>query len=151
MKKTNSLIWGLFNASPKYPFYFIKNTIKNFHIMLKRISYVIKHGYYNQANFETYAYMIDMWKDILTWYRNNRNGSGVVIDLPKDGNVDDAWYAENKKAYNETFDKMLAELDIMAEDPFDCPDGYEAGDIKRQEAADRFFEMFKDLFFGLWD
>lgn len=151
MKKNNSLTWGLFNISPKYPFNFIKHTIKDFFIMLKRIPFVIRHGYYEQANYETYMYMIDMWKDIFTWYRDHRCGTGVVIDLPKDGNMNNEWEEANYKAYNEMLDKMLAELDAMAEDPFDHPDGYKAGDLKRQEAANRFFDMFKDMFFGLWD
>lgn len=151
MRKSNSLTWGLYNTNPKYPIYFIKNTIKDFFIMLKRIPYVIRHGYYPQATFETYAYMIDIWKDILTWYRNNRSGTEIVIDLLDGNSVNHDWYAENEKTYNEKLDKMLAELDIMAIDPLDCIDGYEAGDIKRQKAAERFFNIFKDLFFGLWD
>lgn len=151
MKKNNSLTWGLFNANPKYPFHFIKRNIKDFFIMLERIPFVIRHGYYQQANYEIYMYMIDMWKDIFTWYRDHRCGTEIVIDLPEDGNMNSEWEEANYKAYNEMLDKMLAELDVMAKNPFDCPDGYKIGDLKRQEAANRFFDMFKDMFFGFWD
>lgn len=151
MKKCNSLTWGLFNTNPKYPFYFIKNSIKDFFTMLKRIPYVIRHGYYPQATFETYMYMIDTWRDILTWYKDNRSGTEVIIDLLDGNSINQDWYTENENAYDERLNKMLAELDIMAKDPFDHPDGYKAGDTAREEAAESFFKTFKDLFFGLWD
>lgn len=144
MKNPNSLTWGLFNC--RFPYHWGKDFI----IMLKRIPYVIKNGHYPQMMWETYYCSIAQWKDLLAWYKTERAGTAVVIDMPEDGNMDDEWYAENDRVYDEKLDAMLAELDIMAKDPFDYDD-YKEGERIREEAKDRFFEMFKEMFYTLWD
>lgn len=136
----NSLTWGLFHSKG--------NWIKDFWIMLKRIPFVLKHGYYPQAIFEAYDYQIDMWRDILTWFRNERTGSPVV--LPEEKLVGD-WEDENDAMVNAKFDAMLAALDTMAEDPLDCPNGHAAGYAIRNAAKDNFFQLYSELFFYLWD
>lgn len=144
MKNPNSLTWGLFNC--RFPYHWGKDFI----IMLKRIPYVIKHGHYPQMMWETYYCSIAQWKELLTWYRNNRTGAPFIISLPEDGNMNDEWYAENDRVYDEKLNAMLAELDIMAKDPFDYDD-YREGERIREKAKDHFFEMFKEMFYTLWD
>lgn len=145
MRKINNLTSGLFNISPKYPISFIKHTIKDFFIMLKRLGFVIRHGYYPAAHYETYEYMLSIWKEIFTWYRDNRCGSGIILE-PIEPN-DENWQKKNEEAYTEFYNKMLAELDTMGIDLLDYPD---AGD-EQEAAKNRFFEMFKKIFYDLWD
>lgn len=145
-KKPNSLTWGLFNC--RFPYHWASD----FWIMLKRIPFVIKNGYYPQMRFEAYCCSIDMWKEILKWYRDKRMGTKIII--PNEGENcwnDDEWLKKNEIAYNEKLDKLLAELAIMEADPFDDPDGYQAGSEKREAAKDRFFKEFSEMFYDFWD
>lgn len=145
-KSPNSLTWGLFNC--RFPYHWASD----FWIMLQRIPFVIKHGYYPQMRFETYYCSIYMWREILQWYRENRIGTEIII--PEEGEnywLNNDWLDKNEKAYNAELDELIAELAIMEEDPFDHPDGYAAGNEKREAAKDRFFKKFSKMFFGLWD
>lgn len=147
----NSVTWGLFNISPKYPFSFIKQGIKDFFIMLKRICFVIKHGYPEPALWESYLFFLDSWEEILGNYRHNRNGTPVVIeDFSKWNNELEK---ENVRLYDEILDSMLADLATMRLDPLDGDSREEIAKIseEREAAKNRFFENFSRLFYDLWD
>lgn len=138
-KKINSLTWGLFNC--RFP----HGWGKDFVIMLKRIPFVIRHGYYPQAYFESYLYFIDMWKEIFTWYRDSRNGTPMPLDTPEHE------MAEIEDRYTADMDTMIHLLDKMAIDPLDYPDDLETAEKLQYATMNCFFEMFKDKFYGLWD
>lgn len=145
-KKINNLTWGLFNCP------FLYHWGQDFITLLKRILFVIKHGYQEQATWETFTYMITIWEEILLGYKNSRSGTPMLIDSPSNGAIpNDEWYEENSKAFNKLIDEMVADLRIMAVDPLDHPDGIAAGNQTRKEATDRFFTKFKDIFYHLWD
>lgn len=145
-KKINSLTWGLFNC--RFPYHWGKDFI----IMLKRIPFVIKNGYQEQATWETFSYMIEIWEEILLHYKEGRSGTPVLINAPTKGAIpDEEWEKENNKAFNDYIDAMIAELRVMAVDPLDDPNGISAGNQVRQEATDKFFTIFKDIFYHLWD
>lgn len=59
MKNITKLTCGLFNIQPKNPFRWIARQCKDVGIMFKRLWFVVKRGYYPQARFETYSYIID--------------------------------------------------------------------------------------------
>lgn len=113
--------------------------------MLKRLHFVIQHGYYPAAYYETYEYMISIWKEIFTWYRDNRCGSGIILEPIETNDIN--WQERNEKAYTEFYNKMLAELEIMGIDLLDCPNE----EANKDAATDRFFEMFRKIFYDLWD
>ena len=59
-KSCNQLTWGLFN----YRGIYFWHNIKDLRIYFQRIFYVLKHGYFPQATWETYCYFIDSMKKI---------------------------------------------------------------------------------------
>lgn len=142
MKKSNNLTWGLFTC--RFPYHWGKD----FTIMLKRLWQVIRKGFYPQAYFETYTYFIDQFKDILTWYKEKRVSTPVIV-TPVESNS--KWEKENSKAFEDRLNKMIAELDKMRIDPLDHPEGYAAGNEERETAKEEFFEMFEEIFYDLWD
>lgn len=152
MKKITSPTSGLFIILPKYPITWLKHTIKDIKIFFERLYFGFSHGYYPQANWETFSYMIQMWKEILTTYRYERAGTSCIIPLPEDTNPnDEEWLAENEAAYNEYLDAMLADLEIMEMDLLDSERSYAETAKLQQEAADDFFQRMSKIFFTLWD
>ena len=132
MKSTN-LTWGLFNRYLS-PFSTIKHFFKDVAIATKRFFFVLKHGYYPQANWETYVYFIDMYKDILTWYRNERTGTPCIKPYEEEN---------NEKLYNDMLDKMLYYLDVMGDDS--------KPQQLRKMCCKQFFTKFSEHFYGFWD
>lgn len=143
MKRITNLTWGLFNGSKKYPFYWMYRSMKDVRIAFKRLRFLLKNGYNEQALWETYAYMLDMWEDIFTFYRDKRNGT-PFLDGMTPFDTDEA-YDENDRKYNEILNRMLDNIKIMKIDDFGT-------DRETIEAAKKeFFKDFEMIFYHLWD
>lgn len=131
--KINKLTHGLFNYRGKY---FYKN-IKDFFIMIKRIFYVLKHGYYPQAKYETFSYFIDMYNEIFNHYLNNRK-----TNIPIGNNVDD-YALNNENLYLQLIDYLkIMDIDNV-ESEQDLANAY--------KAKDKFFKLFNEYFYNFWD
>ena len=72
----NKLSFGLFMFHGKSWW----RNLKDIPIFIKRIFFVLKHGYSPVAQWEIYGWFMSVMKEILTNYRYNRMGSPVVID-----------------------------------------------------------------------
>lgn len=138
MKKTTKLTFGLFDTPISHPFNWIKHTLKDTRILIRRISFLLAHGYNEQALWENYAYFIDMYSEILTWYRYNRMGTPVITGTDYFTNEGDK---RNEEAYNTLIDKMRELLSKMATDD----------DVPNVEVAREFFNLFSQHFYSFWD
>lgn len=145
MKRTNNITWGLFNHRLRY---FWKN-FRDISIFFKRIVFVLRHGYSNQARWETFAWFIDVMREILTEYRNNRCGTPMYIENYWDIEDGDE---KNIVAYNAMLDEMLECLDKMDEANIIYKDmSYIEAYNLQLKAKDRFFELFSNNFYAFWD
>ena len=142
-KSCNQLTWGLFN----YRGIYFWHNIKDLRIYFQRIFYVLKHGYFPQANWETYYYFIDSMKKILKEYRYNRHGTGWVLNEKFDETLDsDEQWKRNLEQYNKDLDEMLSLLEEMSQDP----KKHEDLDLLNT-AKEKFFILFSKYFYHLWD
>lgn len=133
--------WGLFEQSFwKHPIVWLKDL----KIYRNRIRHLKKFGYSPQAQWETFAWFIDIARDLLTYYRYERNGTGWYLE----DNLS-ATDEENKEFYNSELDKMLGLLDDMDENlhPIETRESHD----KMLEACEEFFRMFAKYFYGFWD
>ena len=137
----NKLSFGLFMFHGKSWW----RNLKDIPIFIKRIFFVLKHGYSPVAQWETYGWFMSVMKEILTNYRYNRMGSPVVIDNSFDVVV-------NEEEYNAILDRMIVLLDLMDEHNqlYNDMDWKEA-DKKKEDAKNEFFKLFSEQFYGLWD
>lgn len=121
---------------------------KDIPIFVDRIFFTLKHGYSPVAQFETSQWFMDVMKEILINYRNNRVGSPIVL-----GDYwDDEKLEENEDAYNKILDRMIELLYLMDENnkiynPRDWKGTYE----KVESAKNEFFRLFSEHFYGFWD
>ena len=126
--------------------------LKDIPIFIKRIFFVLKHGYSPAAQWETYGWFMSVMKEILTNYRYNRMGSPVVIDNFFDVKEENPNDVVNEEAYNAILDRMIVLLDLMDEHNqlYNDMDWKEA-DKKKEDAKNEFFKLFSEQFYGLWD
>lgn len=150
MKKANNLFWGLFNFRGRY---FWRN-IKDIPIFIERIFFTLKHGYAPQAQWETFDWFIDTMREVLTWHRHHRMGTGYILDEPPELDNDEQ-FERNIKVYNDGLDRMLELLDQMDEsnEMYDNlePDDWKRAYEMREAASEEFFKLFKKYFYYLWD
>lgn len=133
MKNKNKINRLCFNLFPYKRKYFYKN-IKDIPLFFSRLKFVIKHGYYPQAEWETFCYFIDMFTEIISTYRYERNGTPVITgDTEKD-----------EKDFNLVLEEMLNCLQIMKK--YDNIDHVVVNNVKN-----KFFELFSKYFYDLWD
>ena len=142
----NKLSFGLFMFHGKSWW----RNLKDIPIFIKRIFFVLKHGYSPVAQWETFGWFITVMREILVNYRDNRMGTPVVIP---DYNIDDL-ISENKNVnvYNSLLDEMIALLDQMDE----CNSTYNGVSLEEMHSAmdsakNKFFELFSKYFYTLWD
>lgn len=143
----NKITCGLFMYRGKY---FWKN-FRDIHIFFERIFFTLKHGYSPVAKWETFAWFIDVMKEILTNYRYNRCGDPILIDnyFNNDGTEN---RDENEEANNKLFDRMIKLLNKMDERNEIYYDmDWEAKDRLMNNAKNEFFKLFSEHFFSLWD
>ena len=143
---TNKLSWGLFMFHGKNWW----RNLKDIPIFIKRIFFVLKHGYSPAAQWETFEWFIAVMREILINYRDNRTGTPVVIP---DYNIDDL-ISENKniEIYNNILNEMIKLLDKMDE----CNSTYNGVSLEEMHSAmdsakNKFFELFSKYFYTLWD
>ena len=142
----NKLSFGLFMFHGKSWW----RNLKDIPIFIKRIFFVLKHGYSPVAQWETFGWFITVMREILVNYRNNRTGTPVVIpDYHTDNLI-----SENKniEIYNNILNEMITLLDQMDENNSAYNDVsldkmYSAMDT----AKNKFFELFSKYFYTLWD
>ena len=148
-KSCNQLTWGLFN----YRGIYFWHNIKDLRIYFKRIFYVLKHGYFPQANWETYCYFIDSMKKILREYRYNRHGTGWVLDENIDETLDiDEQWKKSSERYDKDLDEMLSLLEDMDQDSEKYKNLNFLDVMKKSNAAkEKFFVLFSKYFYHLWD
>lgn len=143
----NKITCDLFMYRGKY---FWKN-FRDIHIFFERIFFTLKHGYSPVAKWETFAWFIDVMKEILTNYRYNRCGDQILIDnyFNNDGTEN---RDENEEANNKLFDRMIELLNKMDErnEIYDDMD-WEAKYRLMNNAKNDFFKLFNEHFFSLWD
>ena len=136
----NKLSFGLFMFHGKSWW----RNLKDIPIFIKRIFFVLKHGYSPVANWETFQWFIDVMREILTNYRHFRSGTPDIIDS---GNEN-----ENIEAYNKILDNMIDLLDKMDEsNPIYNNMSWKDADKKKEDAKNEFFKLFSEQFYGLWD
>ena len=124
--------------------------LKYIPIFIKRIFFILKHGYSPVAQWETFSWFIAVMREILVNYRDNRTGTPVVIP---DYNIDDL-ISENKniEIYNNILNEMIKLLDKMDE----CNSTYNGVSLEEMHSAmdsakNKFFELFSKYFYTLWD
>ena len=142
----NKLSFGLFMFHGKSWW----RNLKDIPIFIKRIFFVLKHGYSPVAQWETFGWFITVMREILVNYRDNRMGTPVVIP---DYNIDDL-ISENKNVnvYNSLLNEMIELLDKMDE----CNSTYNGVSLEEMHSAmdsakNKFFELFSKYFYTLWD
>ena len=142
----NKLSFGLFMFHGKSWW----RNLKDIPIFIKRIFFVLKHGYSPVAQWETFGWFITVMREILVNYRDNRMGTPVVIP---DYNIDDL-ISENKniEIYNNILNEMIELLDKMDE----CNSTYNGVSLEEMHSAmdsakNKFFELFSKYFYTLWD
>ena len=137
---TNKLSFGLFMFHGKS---WCRN-LKDILIFIKRIFFVLKHGYSPVAQWETFQWFIDVMLEILTNYRHFRSGTPDIIDSGTEN--------ENIEAYNAILDRMIDFLDKMDEsNPIYNNMSWKDADKKKEDAKNEFFKLFSEQFYGLWD
>lgn len=139
--KTNKLSCGLFM------FHGVRwwRNLKDIPIFIKRIFFVLRHGYSPVAQWETFEWFRDVMKEILINYRHNRVGSPMIID--------DFWEgSKNIDTYNNILDKMIELLDQMDENNkiYNNMD-WKTKDKLMNDAKNEFFKLFSKYYYDLWD
>ena len=136
----NKLSFGLFMFHGKSWW----RNLKDIPIFIKRIFFVLKHGYSPVANWETFQWFIDVMREILTNYRHFRSGTPDIIDSGTKN--------ENIEAYNAILDRMIDLLDKMDEsNPIYNNMSWKDADKKKEDAKNEFFKLFSEYFYCLWD
>ena len=144
----NKLSFGLFMFHGKSWW----SNLKDIPIFIKRIFFVLKHGYSPVAQWEIYGWFMSVMKEILTNYRYNRMGSPVVIDNFFDVKEENPNDVVNEEAYNAILDRMIDLLDKMDEsNPIYNNMSWKDADKKKEDAKNEFFKLFSEQFYGLWD
>ena len=132
IKGFHNISAGLFNYRGRY---WYKN-IKDLWILIKRVFFVLRHGYSPQALWEMDCWFVDIMKELLTWQRDNRMSVGY-FEMETENEE------ENIAKTNELLNHMLELLGKA--DPFG-EDFEEA-----QKAKNEFLELFSKYFYKFWD
>ena len=136
IKGFHNLSAGLFGYRGKYWF---KN-IKGLWILIKRVFFILNHGYSKQALWETDGWFIGVMREILTNYRDNRIFVGFFESETKTTE-------ENEQKTNEMLDHMIKLLDKMEVDTIKDEET-----AKESEAAkEEFFTLFSKYFHYFWE
>lgn len=91
---------------------------------------------------------------IVKWYRDERSGSPFILE-EKEKIGDEEQDRRNEEAYNAVLDEMLLHLEGMKEENYYKeefnPDKWEEINKQMYEHKDKFFSLFSEYFFTLWD
>lgn len=143
MKKVTQITYGLFPYRGRYFFTNIKEIPK----LVKRICFVIKHGYTDLMWWSTRDWFVSGMKDALINYRHNRNSTPVVIPDYSTENAE-----KNEYVWNNILNRMIEYISYMDEtnpiyDDIDPKVKYEMMEYYK----DKFFELYSKYFYNLWD
>lgn len=120
--------------------------LKDIPIFLKRVIYTLRHGYPPQATWEIYEWHRRVMLETLSEFRKNLHGYPYLFDN------EDASPEEQYDRWGAIIDEMCEYLDDMNEDNYDLSiENFEKSDLAREEAKDKFFELFSKYYFHLWD
>ena len=109
-------------------------------ILIKRVFFILNHGYAPQALWETDGWFVGVMREVLTDYRNNL---GFVGFFDHETETEE----ENEKKTNELLDHMIGLLDKM-----ELQYMYDEKTIKESdEARTEFFALFCKHFYDFCD
>ena len=150
----NKITNGLFPYKPK----FCWRNIKRIPCLFQRIGYVLKHGYSPIARWDYSAWFIDTTKDIFTEYLKGHVGYKIIDDTK-----DEEW---NCQAWENVIKEMIDCLTQMDESAYydtkpcrydetgdrdDLMKWYDEVEKEMDIAKRRFFFLFNQYFYDLWD
>ena len=150
----NKITNGLFPYKPK----FCWRNIKRIPCFFQRIGYILKHGYSPIARWDYSAWFIDTTKDIFTEYLKYHVGYKVIDDTK-----DEEW---NCQAWENVIKEMIDCLTRMDENSYydtkpcrydetgnrdDLMKWYDEVEKEMDIAKQRFFFLFNQYFYDLWD
>lgn len=133
IKGWHNISAGLFGYRGGYWF----RNIKDLWILIKRVFFVLRHGYSPQALWEMDVWFVDVMKELLTWQRDNRMSVGY---FEKETANED----ENREKTDALLNHMLGLLEKA--DPFQTGEFEEA-----EKAKNEFLELFSKYFYKFWD
>lgn len=141
MKKRDNILnpaFGLFSHKGKS---FYKNLI-DIKIYLERVHFLLKRGYSPVAQWETHTWFTCWVDEILKEYLDNR--TGTFVKNPYNGN--ELKLGEEKMVWDDYLIEMRDCLKVMEKlehEPFKF--------IELYKTKEKFFKMFSNIFYSLWD
>ena len=142
----NNILNPLYGMFPYRGRYWYRN-LANIPKAVRAYVFFLKHGYPQQAQWETATWMRSLLTEVLTYYRYHRHGSPWVIG---DGTNED-----NTKAYNKILENMLWCLYGMEDDYWTGRNlgtlDFQAKEHLMNNRKDEFFKLFSEHFYDLWD
>ena len=136
LKGFHNLSAGLFGYRG---WHWYKN-IGDFWILIKRVFFVLNHGYAPQALWETDGWFIGVMREILTNYKDNRVFTGFFFN---EGLNEEEDIAKTDKE----LEQMIRLLDKMDMGYFDNKDSFK----ESERAKNKFFILLSKYFFYLWE
>ena len=133
--------------------YWYKN-IKYIPLYFKLIHHLIKYGYDEYAEWETFNWFIDTMRSILPHYHEHSGVPIVVDNYPwsEETEKDKKIIKQNEDRWYSIIDRMLELLDLMDErNPRYDNANYKDEEEAMNKAKDEFFELFSKYFYNLWD
>lgn len=132
------------------------HNIKEIPVYISEVRFLKKNGYDSYALWETGRWFIDTMKDVLSFQRNKRLSSPILLpelnDFIEDEEQEAKLLAKNEELWNGILDKMsglLAEMD--ENDPVYEDMDLKAADRRQNAAKNEFFKLFSEHFYDFWD
>lgn len=127
-KPITHLTWALFTSWRPSVFF------KDLYIWFRRLIFLLRHGYCPQARFEMFEWHRQVMNELLIYFRNNHSGVPYLID------------EEDNQKNEETWNNIIDQMSLALSEMGDGVD-YRA----REHAKKRFFRLFSEYYFYLWD
>ena len=136
-QKITSPFYGLFQGCLRFK-------IRDLKYIPSRLYYFFKHGFSMTARWSFDSYFIEMMKQILVEYRDNRFGYPILNA--------ELTYEENRRDWRRIMNRMLTLLNFMDEenkiyDNISFEEQYAMMDNAKKE----FFDLFCENFYYFWD
>lgn len=142
IKKHSYLLSGLYLK--KSPITFVVDT----KVLIRRIVFVVKHGYPLQARWDTCYWFMDTFTEIFQWYLKERCSDFICADVPVEK------YSEMTDKFLQKMIYLLSRMRTEFEGPVykeNWKAEYEAFTASQNKAKNEFFELFSQFFYQLWD
>ena len=138
--------------------YWYRN-IKEIPLYFQLMNHLIKYGYDEYANWETFNWFIDMMRNILPKYRQEHWGVPTVLENynPFDPHLNltdeenEALVKKNEEEWHRILDRMIELLDLMDEKNYLNCDSYKKQQESMNKSKDEFFELFSKYFYNFWN